>query len=63
MKVAGIIHQQICQLRWHLPACLGLIMVLPVEEAKRFFLACFCTAQEVPVGVSARPVHLGFRTL
>ena len=33
MRVAGIIHQQICQLRWHLLACLGLIMVLPVEEA------------------------------
>jgi len=33
MRIAGIIHQQICQLRWHLLACLGLIMVLPVEEA------------------------------
>ncbi|HUV62460.1 MAG TPA: hypothetical protein VMW24_01110 [Sedimentisphaerales bacterium] len=32
MRIAGIIHQQICQLRWHLLACLGLIMVLPVEE-------------------------------
>jgi len=33
MRVSGIIHQQICQLKWHLLACLGLIMVLPVEEA------------------------------
>ncbi len=33
MKIPIIIHQQICQLRWHLLACLGLIMVLPVEEA------------------------------
>jgi len=33
MRVSGIIHQQICQLKLHLLACLGLIMVLPVEEA------------------------------
>ncbi|MHC4586465.1 MAG: hypothetical protein ACYS3N_18185 [Planctomycetota bacterium] len=33
MRVSGIIHQQIYQLKWHLLACLGLIMVLPVEEA------------------------------
>ncbi len=33
MRVQRIIHQQICQLRWHLLACLGLIMVLPIEEA------------------------------
>ena len=33
MRASGIIHQQICQLKWHLLACLGLIMVLPVEEA------------------------------
>ncbi|MBC8470747.1 MAG: hypothetical protein H8D56_14840 [Planctomycetes bacterium] len=33
MRVSGIIHQQICQIKWHLLACLGLIMVLPVEEA------------------------------
>ena len=33
MRVSGIIHQQICQLKWHLLACLGLIMILPVEEA------------------------------
>ncbi|MDT8304150.1 MAG: hypothetical protein RQ760_21890 [Sedimentisphaerales bacterium] len=32
MRISGIIHQQICQLKWHLLACLGLIMVLPVEE-------------------------------
>jgi len=33
MRIRGIIHQQICQLRWHLLACIGLIMVLPIEEA------------------------------
>lgn len=33
MKARAIVHQQICQLRWHLLACLGLIMVLPIEEA------------------------------
>ncbi|MBW7992045.1 MAG: hypothetical protein FVQ84_18800 [Planctomycetes bacterium] len=33
MRVSGIIHQQICQLKWHLLACLGLTMVLPIEEA------------------------------
>jgi len=33
MKIQGIIHQQICQLKWHLLACLGLVMVLPIEEA------------------------------
>ena len=33
MRMSGIIHQQICQLKWHLLACIGLIMVLPVEEA------------------------------
>ena len=33
MKIPLIIHQQICQLRWYLLACFGLIMVLPVEEA------------------------------
>jgi len=33
MRIGGIIHQQICQIRWHLLACLGLIMVLPIEEA------------------------------
>jgi hypothetical protein len=33
MRVSGIIHQQICQLKWHLLASLGLIMVLPIEEA------------------------------
>ncbi|MCP4608549.1 MAG: hypothetical protein GY845_07535 [Planctomycetes bacterium] len=33
MRISGIIHQQICQLKWHLLACLGLIMVLPIEEA------------------------------
>ncbi|MCK4999794.1 MAG: hypothetical protein KAS23_09670, partial [Anaerohalosphaera sp.] len=33
MKIGRIIHQQIIQLRWHFLACLGLIMVLPIEEA------------------------------
>jgi len=33
MRIQGIIHQQVCQLRWHLLACLGLIMVLPIEDA------------------------------
>ncbi len=33
MRMTRIIHKQICQLRWHLLACLGLIMVLPIEEA------------------------------
>ncbi|MBN2180640.1 MAG: hypothetical protein JW715_01905 [Sedimentisphaerales bacterium] len=33
MKIQGIIHQQICQFKWHLLACFGLIMVLPIEEA------------------------------
>ncbi|MHC4741820.1 MAG: MFS transporter [Planctomycetota bacterium] len=33
MKMSGIIHQQICQLKWHLVACLALLMVLPFEEA------------------------------
>lgn len=33
MRVSGIIHQHICQLKWHLLACLGLIMVLPIEES------------------------------
>jgi len=33
MKIGVIVHQQICQLRWHLLACLGLLMVLPIEEA------------------------------
>ena len=33
MKIGRIIHQQIMQLRWHFLACLGLMMVLPIEEA------------------------------
>lgn len=33
MKIVPILHQQIVQLRWHVLACLGLIMVLPLEEA------------------------------
>jgi len=33
MRVRAIVHQQICQIKWHLLACLGLIMVLPLEDA------------------------------
>jgi hypothetical protein len=33
MRISGIIHQQVCQLKWHLLACLALIMVLPIEDA------------------------------
>jgi hypothetical protein len=32
MKIARIVHQQIFQLRWQLLACIGLIMVMPLEE-------------------------------
>jgi len=39
MKVQAIVHQQICQLRWHLLACVGLIMVLPLEEGAVSFRA------------------------
>ncbi len=39
MRARAIIHQQVCQLRWHLLACLGLIMVLPIEEAVVTFRA------------------------
>ncbi|MFC1760973.1 hypothetical protein ACFL6U_02710 [Planctomycetota bacterium] len=33
MRLTRILHQQCLQLRWHLLACVGLIMVLPIEEA------------------------------
>jgi hypothetical protein len=33
MRVGRILHQQVVQVRWHFLACLGLIMVLPLEEA------------------------------
>ena len=33
MRIQGIIHQQIYQLKWYILACFGLIMVLPLEEA------------------------------
>jgi hypothetical protein len=39
MRISGIIHQQICQLKWHLLACIGLVMVLPIEEAMVSFRA------------------------
>lgn len=32
MKLVPIIHQQIMQLRWHILACLGLMMALPLED-------------------------------
>jgi hypothetical protein len=33
MKIGRILHQQVVQLRWHFLACLGLVMILPIEEA------------------------------
>ncbi len=33
MRISGLVYQQICQIRWHLLACLGLVMILPIEEA------------------------------
>lgn len=33
MKITRVVHQQIFQLRWQFLACLGLIMVMPLEEA------------------------------
>ena len=33
MRIQGIIHQQISQLKWHILACFGLVMALPIEEA------------------------------
>jgi hypothetical protein len=33
VKIFNIIHQQIAQLKWHILACFGLVMVLPLEEA------------------------------
>lgn len=33
MNTARLIHQQVVQIRWPLLVCLGLIMVLPLEEA------------------------------
>ena len=33
MRIGRVLHQQIMQLRYHFLACVGLIMVLPVEEA------------------------------
>ena len=32
MKMGRLIHQQVMQLRWHVLACFGLVMVLPIEE-------------------------------
>ncbi len=32
MNLTRILHQQFMQLRWHLLACVGVIMVLPIEE-------------------------------
>ena len=33
MRLARVIHQQVMQLRWYFLSCLGLVMVLPLEEA------------------------------
>jgi hypothetical protein len=33
MRIQAIVHQQIFQIKWHIMACLGLVMVLPIEEA------------------------------
>ncbi|NLW85116.1 MAG: hypothetical protein GXY41_12050 [Phycisphaerae bacterium] len=33
MKLGPVIHQQIVQLKWHVLACLGLVMAMPLEEA------------------------------
>lgn len=33
MTVTRVLHQQFMQLRWHLLACVGFIMVLPIQEA------------------------------
>lgn len=33
MKIQSLINQHINQLKWHILACFGLIMILPVEEA------------------------------
>lgn len=32
MNTARFVHQQVFQLKWHVLACLGLIMILPLEE-------------------------------
>lgn len=32
MNTARFVHQQVLQLKWHLLACLALIMLLPIEE-------------------------------
>ena len=33
MKISSIIRQQICQLKWYILACIGIIMILPIENA------------------------------
>ena len=33
MKIGPVLHQQIVQLRWQFLTCLGLVLVLPLEEA------------------------------
>ncbi len=32
MRIQGIIHQQISQLKWHILACVWLVMALPIEN-------------------------------
>ncbi|MBN1807253.1 MAG: hypothetical protein JW837_18555 [Sedimentisphaerales bacterium] len=61
MKISGIIHQHICQLKWHLLACIGLIMVLPVEEAMVSFRAGdgFCSESMVYAAIAIGPLLAG----
>ena len=61
MRTAVIIHQQICQLRWHLLACVGLIMVLPIEEAAVSFRAGdgFCSLTLAIAAVTFSPLLAG----
>jgi hypothetical protein len=61
MKTRLIIHQQICQLRWHLLACLGLLMVLPIEEAVVNLRAGggFYSAEMVVAAVTFSPLLAG----
>jgi hypothetical protein len=33
MNIGRIVHQQVFQLKWHVLACFGLLMALPLEEA------------------------------
>lgn len=61
MKIGRIIHQQIFQLRWHFLACLGLMMVLPLEEAIVNFKdgAGFYSISSILVILSLAPLLAG----